>query len=651
MFALGRNVRWVCVLLLASLSSGALPGRLLADEKSKSDGEQPVNSAPANPSGSNVTSTNSAAANSGSKNSAAANSNAAKGAEANSSSETPAPANATNSNSAKPAVVKMDAPAGLTERERMLLDRVEELEKRVADLEASREPAAAATNGEVAAAAGNGSAAPLSANAASAAAAPVIPGSSSASASGVSSSSSTAAGNAISNDQIMASIGPPQATEKGKSGAAKAAPEEPFAFADFTWLNGNARTKDVPLDTKFFTPEIRADVDYVYDYNHPKDDTIGGSSEVFRSNEVQVTQLGVGGDFHFDNVRARLMTQFGLYSQTTPRNDASPARGQWDLDNAYRYLSEAYGGYHFNALHGINVDAGIFMSYIGLFSYYNFDNWAYQPSYVSSNTPWFFNGVRVQIFPTAHLKIEPWFVNGWQSYGRFNGRPGFGLQILWRPNGWFSVLGNQYALGEEALGNPGRVRYHTDDSIEIKYYDKPDNAVSKMAFSLTGDMGCEHGGGVSCDTNSAKGPKQDFLGFMFYNRVWFDRDKFGLTLGGGKINNPGRYLVLIPPINGATAASGTPYFTENPGDPFKAWDASGTFDYMPSQYITFRAEFDHRAANVPYFSGPGGITPTSCPTAPVVENICGSPGALVPGFTPDLKKIENRIDLAILVKF
>jgi hypothetical protein len=28
-----------------------------------------------------------------------------------------------------------------------------------------------------------------------------------------------------------------------------------------------------------------------------------------------------------------------------------------------------------------------------------------------------------------------------------------------------------------------------------------------------------------------------------------------------------------------------------------------------------------------------------------------SPGALVPGFAPDLKKIENRFDLAILVKF
>jgi hypothetical protein len=434
---------------------------------------------------------------------------------------------------------------------------------------------------------------------------------------------------------------------------------EPFAFADFTWLNGTARTKDVPMDTKFFTPEIRADVDYIYDFNHPKDNTIGGSSEVFRANEVHVTQLGVGGDFHFDNVRARLMTQFGLYSQTTPRNDASPARGQWNLDGAYRYVSEAYGGYHFNVLHGINVDAGIFMSYIGLFSYYNFDNWAYQPSYVSSNTPWFFNGVRVQIFPTEHLKIEPWFVNGWQSYGRFNSRPGMGMQILWRPNGWLSVLGNQYGVGTDTLNTPGRVRYHSDDSIEIKYYDNPETSISKAAFSLTGDIGCEHGGGVSCLGGGKGGPKQSFLGFMLYNRLWLHKDLYAVTVGGGRINNPGRYLVLLPPINGMTASSAatnSPYFTENPGDPYKAWDISGTFDWMPRQYITFRWEYDHRAASVPYFSGSGGITPPGGNTGSPTQFVClagfatcnGSPANT---WFPDLRKKENRLNLAILVKF
>ncbi|HVS90007.1 MAG TPA: outer membrane beta-barrel protein [Candidatus Acidoferrum sp.] len=523
---------------------------------------------------------------------------------------------------AKAAPLKIDAPApGLTERERWLLDRVEQLEKRVADLESRGNPSAAAASQPA-------SPNPATSSALGNAASPAI-----------GETTGEVASNVIPKTEAVTSIG-----SQGKPVAAKAPKAEPFAFADFTWLTGNARTKESPMDTKFFTPEIRADVDYIYDFNHPKDDTIGGSSEAFRSNEVHVTQLGVGGDFHYDNVRARLMTQFGLYSQTTPRNDASPSRGQWNLDNAYRYISEAYGGYHFNALHGVNVDAGIFMSYIGLFSYYNFDNWAYQPSYVSSNTPWFFNGVRVQIFPTEHLKIEPWFTNGWQSYGRFNNRPGFGMQILWRPNGWLSVLGNQYAFGEETAGVPGRVRYHTDDSIEVKCYDHPERTLDKMAFSFTGDMGCEHGGGVSCFGGGKGGPKQSFLGYMFYNRFWFHKDLFGLTLGGGKINNPGRYLVLLPPINGATATSGTPYFTENPGDPYKAWDASGTFDYMPSQYITFRWEFNHRAANVPYWTGPGGITPPG-------GNTFGAPGSFVTGFTPDLKKIENRFNLAILVKF
>jgi hypothetical protein len=31
---------------------------------------------------------------------------------------------------------------------------------------------------------------------------------------------------------------------------------------------------------------------------------------------------------------------------------------------------------------------------------------------------------------------------------------------------------------------------------------------------------------------------------MLYNRLWFHKDLCGFTLGGGKINNPGRHLVL-----------------------------------------------------------------------------------------------------------
>jgi len=456
----------------------------------------------------------------------------------------------------------------------------------------------------------------------------------------------------------------PQSESSSAQAAAPSTPavdtQTPFAYADWTWLNGTARNKDAVWDSKFFTPEIRFDTHFVSSFNHPKDDTIDGSSEIFRSNEIQAEQISFGGDFHWQNVRGRVLTMFGMFAVTTPRNDASTGRGQWgnnspqDMRNAYRYVSEAYGGYHFDVNHGLNVDAGIFVSYIGLFSYYNFDNWAYQPSYVSSNTPWFFNGLRIQWFPTNKLKIEPWIINGWQSYARFGNKPGLGGQILWRPKPWLSLVFNNYGMGEDTLGLIGRSRIHTDDSVEVKYYDRPEKTLDKMAFSLTGDLGCEYGGGAACfgDKKDASGNitahKQAFLGWMAYNRFWFNHDKYGLTIGGGQINNPGRYLTLVPPINGADAISGTPYFTANPGDPFKAWDASLTFDYMPRQYITFRSEYGYRHANVPYFVGRGGITPpggnTGTPSQPVIL-----PGGST--WQPDLRKDEAAVRLAIMVKF
>jgi hypothetical protein len=441
----------------------------------------------------------------------------------------------------------------------------------------------------------------------------------------------------------------------------------PFAYGDFSWLNGTARTKDTVLDTKFFTPEIRFDTHYMTDFNQPKDHTIGGSTEEFRSGEVQLEQISVGGDFHWQGVRGRILMMNGLFAVTTPRNDASPGVGQWDLRGAYKYVSEAYGGYHFNVNHGLNVDAGIFVSYIGLFSYYNFDNWTYQPSYVSSNTPWFFNGVRVQWFPTNKLKIEPWFINGWQSYGKFNGHPGLGGQILWMPKEWFKFVANQYGYGQDNLGLPKTQRIHTDDSIEVRYYNNPTSlGVSKMAFSFTADAGCQYGGGLSC-TGAPSQNKSSFVGWMLYDRTWFHKDRYALTLGGGQMSNYGRYLTLLPPINGADAISGTPYFTENPGQKAHMWDSTVNLQYMPKQYITWWIEAGYRHSDVPYFTGRGGITPPGGNTGSPAQYVCAGGGSagtanlsaaqaacgggISSVWFPDLRRSEAKLSVGIMVKF
>ncbi len=549
------------------------------------------------------------------------------------------------------ATEKADA-APLTEREKQLLERLEVVEKRLAAMEAkdaSAPPAPAKTVVGTE---------PQVASLAPTARTPLAP---------------VPAGPAPANPQAQAAAPAPPASTVPEALQAPDPPpavdnDTPFAFGDFTWLNGAPRTKDVILDTKFFTPEVRFDTHYMEDYNQPTDHTIVGATESFRSGEVQIEQASVGGDFHWQNVRGRILFMNGLFATTTPRNDASFGVGQWDLRGAYKYVSEAWGGYHFNVNHGLNVDAGIFVSYIGLFSYYNFDNWTYQPSFVSSNTPWFFNGVRVQWFPTNKLKIEPWFINGWQSYAKYNGHPGLGGQLLWQPKEWFKLVANQYGYGEDNLGLPKTQRIHTDDSIEVRYYNKPmSDGLSKMAFSLTGDAGCQYGGGITC----TGGPnRESFVGWMLYDRMWFHKDIWGLTLGGGDMSNYGRYLTLLPPINGADAVTGSPYFPETPGSKAHMWDSTVTLQYMPKQYITWWLEAGYRHSDVPYFAGRGGVTPpgfnlggtNGAPSQYVCMNgapsgatdlqtsttNCATAGGV---WFPDLRRSEMKTSIGVMVKF
>jgi hypothetical protein len=225
---------------------------------------------------------------------------------------------------------------------------------------------------------------------------------------------------------------------------------------------------------------------------------------------------------------------------------------------------------------------------------------------------------------------------------------------------------NNYGNGTDTLGVPGRSRLHTDDSVEVRYLNNPGNTgISKMAFSFTADAGCEYGGGVTCHGGKA-GPKQAFLGWMLYNRIWFHKDLLGLTLGGGMMNNPGRYLTLLPPINGADAISGSPYFTANPGDKAHMWDTTATLQYMPKQYITWWAEVGYRHSDVPYWTGRGGITPpggnNGSPSQYVCTSgasagtndltaayaACGGAGSV---WFPDLRKGQATVSVGVMVKF
>jgi hypothetical protein len=154
---------------------------------------------------------------------------------------------------------------------------------------------------------------------------------------------------------------------------------------------------------------------------------------------------------------------------------------------------------------------------------------------------------------------------------------------------------------------------------------------------------------------------------MAYNRFWFEHDIFALTIGGGTMVNNGRYLTLLPPIDGATAATGTPYFTENPGQKIRQSDMQLNLQFMPNDWITWWTEGTYRYSSVPYWSGAGGVTPPNgntgtfsnngAPTSAVCNNgsiassdsdSCAAEGGI---WYPDLRKTEFVWGFGVMVRF
>lgn len=385
-------------------------------------------------------------------------------------------------------------------------------------------------------------------------------------------------------------------------------------------MNGQSRQTDFPL--KAFggavTLSLYMDVNYAYSLNHPRDNTFTGTASVPRHNEVDINLASIGMEWNYRNVIGRLSLQYGSMISVVQDLDGTTARGRNMAVQNLRYIREGTAGYHFDALRGINVEGGIFMSYVGLESFLLAENWSYERSVVCEHTPFYFQGVRVQIFPTDRLKIEPWIMNGWQTYGKWNLAPASGAQVRWSPIEELTLFSNFY-LGTDTENIDSRVRFHNDHSALVRYFNDPKASfVSKAAVSINNHIGFESGGRDPKTGDALPGPAHaHMIGSSLAHRIWFYRDHLALTTRGEVFSNPSRYLSQYPP----------PGFETGPGvKALQIWAVTGTFDVMPTDFLTLRFEGSYHRANVPYYAGAGGTTsPDGYQPTP-------------PGYTPDTVK-------------
>lgn len=408
-------------------------------------------------------------------------------------------------------------------------------------------------------------------------------------------------------------------------------PATSFSGKDVSWVNGQNRQKNFPLEWKdksgetILTGVAYLDAYFNYQFADPLDNTQTISSTIGRHKEFTLNLASIGIETNYKNIIGRIWLQTGQMLAVIQDQDATVARGRNTSISNLKYIREAAAGYHFNKWQGINVEMGIFMSYIGLESYVTQENWCYQRSMVCDFTPFYFSGARVQVFPSRNLKTELWLLNGWQSYNSWNNIIGIGSSTYWRPGNNTQLAANFY-LGKDSRSNI--TRFHHDNSIVTRYSNHSSSkGISQAAFSVNTHYGFQSGAGVSASGNY-------MTGIALTNRVWFNKNKLALSIRGDMVSNPGTYLAFSP--SPVTPNDFTDAIANDPKQQLQIYQGTATFDVMPNDHVTFRLEYGYRKSNVPYFAGAGGTTsPDGWITTPAAN------------WRPDLRTNETRITLAV----
>jgi hypothetical protein len=394
--------------------------------------------------------------------------------------------------------------------------------------------------------------------------------------------------------------------------------EPPFGEFDYAWTNGNNPQPASLLGLGPVTFSLYVDTYFAWQLHQPADHTIFPTTTAPRHNEISLNLAHVGLELGgLNGPIGRLYLQYGSIVETIAGQDTTTTRGFFLTNRLLQYVQQAAVGWHFHALHGINLELGIFQSYLGLESYLPEENWAYTHAFMSDATPYYFFGVRTQIFPTQRFKIELWLVNGWQTFGQWHEARAGGYLWNWRPREWISLINSAY-FGQEVQSDPGALRFYSDNNLQIRYYKGHTRHLRSLAFSLVGDFGWEH----------RETAPSGFIGgitlthHIDFTTVWKS------TLRGDVFYDQTQAISPKFPVGSAYPWPGS--------GAFLAGGFTATLDCWPSPWLLLRLEYAHRAANQPIFSGPGGIT------GPGGQLPLPGPG---PTFTPDLRPTDDRLIL------
>lgn len=160
-----------------------------------------------------------------------------------------------------------------------------------------------------------------------------------------------------------------------------------------------------------------------------------------RHNELNLNLGYLKASYEDERVRANLALMAGTYAQANMSSEPAALRNIFEANGGCRLGKEQ-----------LWLDAGVFVSHIGLESVIGRDNWELTRSIVADNSPYYESGLRLSYqSKDEKFYLAGYYLNGWQRITRIDGNqsPAFGTQLTYKPTkhmllNWSTFAGNVY---------------------------------------------------------------------------------------------------------------------------------------------------------------------------------------------------------------
>ena len=317
---------------------------------------------------------------------------------------------------------------------------------------------------------------------------------------------------------------------------------------------------------------------YTYSFEKPSNGIIDYRGFDNRHNTFTIQNAVIDAAGKLGSLSARVALQVGrtpdTYYLAEPNLPGSAGTGASSL-STWRFIQQAYAGWKAPVARGLALEAGIFLSPIGLEGIAVKDNWNFSRSNLFFGLPFYHTGFRATLEVTERLALSMWVVNGWNNVVDNNAAKTILSQLTYKIPDRLLVSLLYDGGGERPTGAPeGTPWRHLVDGY-------------------------------------AQGDLASWLSLAAHFDTGFERNRFGTSYWGAAAIyarvHPVSWLYLAARADRfgehrATSAEGTasPIFFP------ASWVSSGTFtvEGKPHDNVSLRVEYRHdQAASDIYFAG------------------------------------------------